>query len=444
MAENPPAAAGQAAAGLAAAVNPVIFALAPAHAVDGVIDLHSSEGKKLFTSGIKPLSEELYDCTADKMFQFLMDLEDRANMYGWNHPAYGILQIPRDAANPLEGGVDYLIEQYGEISIERIRAFEETYIHEQVRAAQDSFILYNCLMNSLSSEGKQKVLVWKSKYKVREMVSGNLLLKVIITESHLDTNATTSSIRHQLSSLDEYISTIGNDITKFNGHVKRLVLALKSRGQTTEDLLTNLFKAYLEVPDKAFKSYLQRKKESYEDGDDVTPDSLMKAADNKYKMLKQENAWNSISPDEERILALQAQLKALKKKGNKGVEGKKGNKGRQKGNEPKRTEKPESLKKAPPKSKIHSPVKWKGKDWWYCCKETGGLCGGVWRVHKPEECEGKAHKPDKNAKDDGKGDKKRKSEKAPDKRKLKLSKAYAATTGKNDDESSSSGEESKE
>ena len=70
------------------------------------------------------------------------------------------------------------------------------------------------------------------------------MLKVIIRESHLGTNTTTQSIRTKLSNLDRYIVTIGNDITKFNGYIKRLVQSLAARGDRTEALFSNLFKGY--------------------------------------------------------------------------------------------------------------------------------------------------------------------------------------------------------
>ena len=80
--------------------------------------------------------------------------------------------------------------------------------------AQDSFMLFKCLMNSISKEGKHKILIWKKQYTIAGYSSGNLLLKIIIRKSHLNTNATTESFRRKLSSLDTYILTIGSDITR--------------------------------------------------------------------------------------------------------------------------------------------------------------------------------------------------------------------------------------
>ena len=80
-------------------------------------------------------------------------------------------------------------------------------------------MLYHCLIGSLSKAGGTKVMVWEEQYNINGKPSVNILLKIIIRESHLDINATTTSIINQLSSLDQFITTIGCDITKFNAHV---------------------------------------------------------------------------------------------------------------------------------------------------------------------------------------------------------------------------------
>jgi hypothetical protein len=51
-------------------------------------------------------------------------------------------------------------------------------------------------------------------------------------------------IRTKLTNLDVYMGQVGNDIDKFNKYVQNLLEALNARGETTTDLLTNLFKGY--------------------------------------------------------------------------------------------------------------------------------------------------------------------------------------------------------
>ena len=162
-------------------------------------------------------------------------------------------------------------------------------------------------MNSLSATGRAKVSVWENDYTVQGIKAGVLLLKKIIQISMIDTNTTASHIRTQLASLDTYIEMIDSDITKFNQHVKSLW------NETTNDLLTNLFKEYLAASDKQFVEYIKKKKDEYEEGTDLSTDWLMTLAENKYKILIQNKEWKAPSPEEVQILALKAEIESMKR-----------------------------------------------------------------------------------------------------------------------------------
>lgn len=213
------------------AAEPIAFARNPADAFEGLIDYKTKEGIAVYQQAIAPLKQELFDCTANGLYGFIEDVKDRANQMSWTNETYGIMMIPNDPAQPFTGGKN-LASNYGEISLEAVRAFEETYLSTPTRAAQDADMLYHCLMKSLSDSGKAKIHVWRAQFTVNGILSGNLLFKVIIRESHLDTNATAFSIRCQLSSLDTYIPKIGYDIDKFNIYVMSLVTGLNARGRT--------------------------------------------------------------------------------------------------------------------------------------------------------------------------------------------------------------------
>jgi hypothetical protein len=64
---------------------------------------------------------------------------------------------------------------------------------------------------------------------------------------------------------------------------------------------------------KTFVEYIRHKLEKYEEGEVVTPDALMEQAHNKFKLLNEGGVWNAPSEQEEKILALQAKIKNLKK-----------------------------------------------------------------------------------------------------------------------------------
>jgi hypothetical protein len=421
------------------------FALSPAMAIPGVIDFNTRAGKGVFRYSTEKLDEELYNCQPDGMIQFLHSLSVRALEYGWDNDVTGIMMIPEDAADVL-ANTNNLIENYGQITIETVHAFEATYIALPIRPAQDTYMLYKCLMNSISKEGKSKIMIWRSQFHVGGLPSGNLLLKVIIRESHLDTNATISTIRTKLSNLDSYMLSIGGDIEKFNTYVKGLEESLTARGQITTDLLINLFKGYLAVEDKSFHLYVLRKQEEYEEGGTLTEDALMNLTKNKFTLLKEAGRYNMPSAEEEKILALQAELKQVSKqwkKGNKSekTESKKKvewkDKDKNKSNSTKKkAEKPAWMAEKPKEENLHKPKSWNNKDWYWCSSETGGKCEGHWRVHKPSTCEGRAHKFEG----------KHQSGAAPDKsssKKLKLAQAISAIQdGSDEDEPDDSGDAS--
>ena len=368
----------------------VPFALTPALASRGVIDYRSRSGERLYTSATKQLEEEKYDGESYGLHQFLESLEKRSNNFGWDT---GIMKIPSTTQG---GAPSNLLRDYGTIDIERIRNYEDSYIDTPTRDAQDTNLLHECIMNSISKEGRAKITIWKRDYTVRGYPSGNLLLKVLIRECHLDTNATSGGIRAKLSSLDNYLPTVGYDVLKFNMYVKNLVIQLKARGETSNDLLTNLFKGYLAATDKSFVAYIDKKLELYEEGANISPDQLMLWARQKYDLLKEKGTWNAPTEDEEKIIALEAQVKKMEKQlqrgktnsGNKhtsSTSNSRGKRGDDNGKLNRRKEKPDWFTKEPkdPLKKIT----WNGKEWNWCGKSTGGKCESYVR-HLPKECKG--------------------------------------------------------
>ena len=383
-----------------------VFHLNPSASFRGTLDYTTTASKKLYKSATSSLfdTSEKYNCEPGEMLNFLRELDTRAIEYGWNDEISGILWIPEDVNDPAST-LRYLPREYGRIDMGEIAEFERTYLGRELRTAQDAYMLYMCLLNSLTKEAKMKIQIWESEYIIEnnrgtKVPSGNLLLKVIIRESHLDTNATTQSIRTKLSNLDRYIVTIGNDITKFNGYVKGLVQSLAARGERTEDLLSNLFKGYQAVADRNFLKYINGKQEKYEEGKKYTPDQLMQLADNKYRLLKEKGIWDTPSESEEKILALEAKIAELTKSSNLVRSSRRKKKqtdndeptGKKGSRKPKATEKPKWMFQRPKEEDLLKPRSWNGSQWWYCHKDTGGKCNGTYRIHKPQDCKGMANK----------------------------------------------------
>ena len=383
------------------------FALAPALVGADVIDYSTSAGAKLYRASVEPLPH-LFDCSPAGLKVFLADIRDRAITTGWEN----ILDIPTDPNDPAV--LTDLCESYGLITLQEVRAHATTYVNLQTRAAQNSMQLYQCIMSSLTKEGKAKVMLNRTEYSIGFQYSGACLLKVVISLSYIDTNATTTFIRGRLSSLDAYIKSIGSDVEKFNTYVKNQLDSLNARGETTQDLLANLFKGYAQASDHVFTAYIAKKQDEYHDGVDVEPEHLMQLALNKYQTLVEDGKWNAPTEADSKIIALEAQVKKLTRapakapaKGKVGVD-KKDKKSPNKGNK----NKPEWMAVAPkegePKKKT---VKDKLYNW--CPKHK------AWVRHSPEQCEGKGLGKHPDTKPAAKKD-------SPDSKALQLSKALAS------------------
>jgi hypothetical protein len=312
-----------------------------------------------------------------------------------------------------------LLREYGRITKEQVHDDVERYINLENRAAQDDYQVYLCLMNSVTKEAKDKLLLLRSEYTFGGSSSGVAFLKIIIRESHVDTNATLRYIREQLSSFKNYMTSVDSDITKFNQHVHNLLDSLAARGATTEDLLSNLFKGYAVTSDKAFVAYLKKKEDDYDDGTIITPEQLMLLAENKYKAMVEGSKWKAPDEQAEKIIALEARVRKLDSVVAKGktkpktTPGKPGDK--KKGKEmdgPQGTNrKPDWMVKKPeegaPKKKVVND-----KTYHWCPNHQ------CWTIHSPAECKGKKPGPSSKPKAGNK-----KTESAPS---LKVAKALQA------------------
>ena len=409
------------------------FALTPARSIEGYLDFEDSDHVKIFESAIRPYDKhDKFDCEPEGLFQFLNEVERRAKLYGWHE---NILVIREDPTDPDSEELNFL-DNYGFIDLDTIRANETYYIDEEDRRAQDTQMLYQFLMSSITTEARARVNLWKEQFTIDGYAAGVALLKIIVRESYLDTNATTTSIKMKLSNLDEYMRKNDNDISKFNQHVKLLSQALAARGERSSDLLVNLFKGYLACTDEAFKTYISERQDRYDDNElTLTPDSLMLLAKQKFDALVEKEVWNKPSA-ESQLIALEAKMDGKVKKLSTKLESlsKKPTGGRKGDGKADPDGKPQNWP-APRNLKDKKAIKraFKGNTYYYCHPKTGGKCDGKWRRHSPIECDpSKFLKKAKGTEEEkASGDTKDKSEKrkvtfADGRKKLKVMKAELA------------------
>jgi hypothetical protein len=298
------------------------FALTPAAAHLNILDYSKPEPAKLFRAAIAPLEGDAYDGTPENLKGFLDRLQQKAADYTWLDTVLKIQVSPGPPAVTRN-----LIDDYGNITLEQVQTQAKTYIGLEggSRTWQNSHQMKTCIFDSLTTAFQNRVNLEKAKWHIDGHPDGACLLKVVISLAYIDTQATSAFIRTELTRMDTKIASLNYDIKKFNAWVKGQVSALAARGETTSDLIVNLFKGYEAVPDRVFKDYIEQKKSNFEEGSAITSDELMQLAQNKFEGRVLAKTWNAPTDEQEQIIALEARIeslqsknKALNKRGNTG------------------------------------------------------------------------------------------------------------------------------
>jgi hypothetical protein len=200
----------------------VVFARAPGQTNSTeVLDYSKDAANKLYKNATAPLVS-LHDLSAGNLRDFLQLLIQRVDQYAWE----AILKIKIE-----DGSFVDLLTQYGNVTLAQVRNDAKRYEGEENRASQDSQMLADCILNSLTTEARSTVTLYTNEYTVKKVKSGACMLKVVIRESHIDTNATTRILREELNKLDAFMVSIDSDVSKFNQHVKGLIEQLHARGE---------------------------------------------------------------------------------------------------------------------------------------------------------------------------------------------------------------------
>jgi len=290
-------------------VPPQPFQLVPGSGT-AVLDYSTREGISMFNSFSRTLYEdpsELFNVESAGLQTFLGLLQQRGNTCGWD------FDVPQDVTDPLNN-LHNMLTHHGLFDMDHLDDYSRLFVHQQTRAAQDNMMIVKCILSSLSMPGFRKVQVWHEDWNIINRPAWPLLLKVIIRESYIDTQATTRILRENLSSLAAKLDDFKGDIDQLNAYVKVTQDQLAARGETTTDLLANLFKGYLTSKDATFRAYINRKQEEYDEGTTFTVNSLMNLASNKYKTLVEAGKWMAPSDEQAKIIALEAKIGQLTKK----------------------------------------------------------------------------------------------------------------------------------
>ena len=180
-----------------------------------------------------------------------------------------------------------LLSDHGRVSLEDVLDFSATYIDQESCQVQNNYQLYLCLCKSIDEETKKGMANEGHTYMIAAgnhiYPCGPTYLKLLLSKAEVDTRATASHIHRNLAHLPTYMHQIAKEnVTDFNKYVCDNIASLSSRGEASDDLMTNLFDGYLACGDKKSVEYIEYLKDAYNEGADLVPELLMTKAENKY------------------------------------------------------------------------------------------------------------------------------------------------------------------
>ena len=180
----------------------------------------------------------------------------------------------------------------------------------------------------------------------------------------------------ELSKLDDKMKELGSDIEKFNHYVKSKRAAMTAPGKKSTNLLIYLFKGYLPAGDESFVGYIQKQRDDYYKGNNLTEDQLMEFAIKRYMTNKATSGWCKPSETQKTVMDLQA----VWNKQNVGTQGNSNKKNNKKKKKEQSNAGEWAWKNVPPKPSEPKTRKYKGKQYHWCPHHE------MWTLHKPEGC----------------------------------------------------------
>ena len=258
--------------------------------------------------------EGQYGLEPEGLQAFMLMLDDRVWTSNWREMLTYQVVNNMGIVQPM-----YLVDHYGEIPGPTVRAAAVLYLTAGARTSQDSEQLHQCLRKSLKKEALSRVMTERSNFQVEVggvlLTDGPLFLMVVISLSYTNTRSMSSVYRNKLSMLTNKMQSMPtSDIIEFNTYVKSLVDLLSAGGEICEDLAWNLLRAYKSTNDKKFNAYIQLKEDAWKEGTinwGANGNDLMFLAESYYRDAKLNETWMLMSEDQERIIALEAQVQSL-------------------------------------------------------------------------------------------------------------------------------------
>jgi hypothetical protein len=240
---------------------------------------------------------------------YITKLEAKCNRMGWPVGTQQITKFTNDS-----GSMINIISEYGQISMATLQMGCEDFLKAvgaqcNQRASQNNEMMAQCILRTLSASA----WTFGTKFEHNNVAYAPLLHKKVMALATIDSVATTKTLRSNLREIVTYCTTIKGDINLLHSYFNNNYSQIIDQGATVDNPVDILFTAYSVVPCAHFCLYIKGKRDGYTNGTAIyTHEQLILLASNKYNLLVQEGIFGAKLLEEEKIIAMQAELMALK------------------------------------------------------------------------------------------------------------------------------------
>ena len=207
----------------------------------GPLDLASQHGSSLLHDEAQALASK-FTGKVNALQLFLADLKTRAKTCRWDHPTHGILTVAVD-------GTDFnLLDDYGKITNLQVEAARVAHnaADASPRAKQNSQMMYECLMASITKEAKSALMSRDQDFHE----DGPSLFFHMVSQLFTATFSNAQATHNNL--LDFHPKRFRYDVIQVNNYISSAVMTLKAASSaggtiTDQEILYFQFKIYKKI-----------------------------------------------------------------------------------------------------------------------------------------------------------------------------------------------------
>lgn len=145
-----------------------------------------------------------------------------------------------------------------------------------------------------------------------EFYDGPTMLQICVEKVNPNTRVGVAHLKENLR--NSKLANYDNNVRDMTDKMASIHDEIIQRGFTHDDFVLDLYQALLSGKNDVFTSYIQRKRDDWDTGNDISSDTLIKDAVTKYNNMVIRKTWKQEEAKTSKIVALTTQVKELQDK----------------------------------------------------------------------------------------------------------------------------------